>query len=254
MGFGILLLGYFTATVMSFNIFGAFFKLVGYVLAFVGIKKLSQYHKSFSVLAVSCLSVIAISACCSLGDMSDFLYTNLLAPSRFISEALADTFSYIRYTLELVFNVLLCTAVAAISKETGAPKLVYISIRNLVIYCIYFVLQVICWMPFEAIRSFLSATALPVWVLILNLLILILNVLMLFSAYTKICDEGDVEMKQKPSRFEFVNKMREEREEKARQRAEKYKKVPPQSVKKELYSEEQQRRAEDAERKKKKNR
>lgn len=254
MGFGILLIGYFTATVMSFNIFGAFFKLVGYALAFVGIKKLSQYHKSFSLLALSCLSVIAISACCALGNLSDFLYTNLLIPSKFISEIFVNTFNYIRYTLELIFNVLLCVSVAAISKETGAPKLVYVSIRNLVIYCIYFVLQVICWMPFESIRSFLSATALPVWVLILNLLILILNVLMLFSAYTKICDEGDVEMKQKPSRFEFVNKMREEKEERARQRAEKYKKAPAPTIKKELYNEEQQRRAEEAERKKKKNR
>ena len=63
-------------------------------------------------------------------------------------------------------------------------------------------------MPTDAIRAFLEKTALPAWVLILNILILVLNVLMLFSAYTKICDESDVEMKQKPSRFEFVNKMR----------------------------------------------
>ena len=35
---------------------------------------------------------------------------------------------------------------------------------------------------------------------------------MLFSCYAKICDPGDVEMKQKPSRFSFINQKREEQE------------------------------------------
>jgi hypothetical protein len=35
---------------------------------------------------------------------------------------------------------------------------------------------------------------------------------MIFSCYAKICDSGDTEMRQKPSRFEFVNKKREEQE------------------------------------------
>ena len=254
MGFGLLLIGYFMASVMSFNVFGAFFKLAGYALAFFGIKKLAQYHKSFSFLALSCISVIAISAGCAIGNLSDFLCDNQIVSEKLISDTLVNVFTYARYALEFVFNALLCISVFAISKETGAPKLVYISIRNLVIYCLYFILQVVCWVPTEAVRAFLEKTALPAWVLILNLLILILNVLMLFSAYTKICDESDVEMKQKPSRFEFINRMREEKEERARQRAQRYKKEPAPTIKKELYNEEQQRRAEDAERKKKKNR
>ena len=226
MGFGVLLIGYFTASVMSFNIFGAFFKLAGYAIALKGIKKLSQYNKSFGILLLSALSMIAISLCCSAANLSDFLFTNLITPQRFIPIWLSNAFTYVRYALELIFNVLLCLCVASISRETEAPKLVYISIRNLVIYCVYFVLQVICWVPAEAVRSFLLATALPVWVLILNLLIVILNVLMLFSCYTKICDEDDLEMKQKPSRFEFINKMREEREEREKERQKKFQRKP----------------------------
>ena len=254
MGFGLLLIGYFTASIMSFNIFGAFFKLAGYTIALTGIRKLSQYNKSFSILALSCISAIAISVCCAFGNLSDFLYDNQMISTKIVSDALINAFSYARYVLELVFNALLCLSVASISKETGAPKLVYISIRNLVIYCIYFVLQVVCWMPTDAMRAFLEKTALPAWVLILNILILVLNVLMLFSAYTKICDESDVEMKQKPSRFEFINKVREEKEERARQREQRFKKESAPTIKKELYNEEQQRRAEEAERRKKKNR
>ena len=44
-----------------------------------------------------------------------------------------------------------------------------------------------------------------------------MNLFMLFSCYAKICDESDVEMAQKPSRFAFVNRFREENE---RRRAE----------------------------------
>ena len=43
--------------------------------------------------------------------------------------------------------------------------------------------------------------------------------------YTRICDEGDVEMNRKPSRFAFINKMRAEldkREEKALESQEQY--------------------------------
>ena len=244
MGFGLLLIGYFTASIMSFNIFGAFFKLAGYTIALAGIRKLSQYNKSFSILALSCISAIAISVCCAFGNLSDFLYDNQIISTKIVSDALINAFSYARYVLELVFNALLCLSVVAISKETGAPKLVYISIRNLVIYCIYFVLQVVCWMPTDAIRAFLEKTALPAWVLILNILILVLNVLMLFSAYTKICDESDVDMPQKPSKFEFVNQMRAEREEKEKARQAKFSKPSTeQKLEGDGYSDEQQRRS-----------
>ena len=50
MGFGLLLIGYFTATLMSFNIFGSFFKLVGFLISAKGIKKLSAYNDRFGIL------------------------------------------------------------------------------------------------------------------------------------------------------------------------------------------------------------
>lgn len=255
MGFGWLLIGYFTATLMSFNIFGAFFKLVGFSIAFFGIKKLWAYNKSFGILLYSCIAAIIISALCAFCDVSEFMYENMITYERLVPAQTVNILAYAKYTLECVFTVLLCISVCSISRETGAPKLVYISIRNLVIYAVYFAAQVLCWIPAEPIRAFLSATALPVWVLILNLLILILNTLMLFSCYTKICDEDDTEMAQKPSRFEFVNRMRAEREERALQRQKRFAKNESEStLDKEMYSDEQQRRSAANAKKKKKNR
>ena len=45
---------------------------------------------------------------------------------------------------------------------------------------------------------------------------------MIFSCYAKIFDSGDVEMKQKPSRFDFVNQKREEQERERQQIIEEY--------------------------------
>ena len=255
MGFGLLLIGYFTATMMAFNIFGSFFKLVGYAIAFVGIKKLSSYHKSFVILLFSCVLMIAISVIGAVENLSEFLYSNMIMDERIISTETSDAVYYLRYSLECLFTIIMCISVSAISKETGAPKLVYVSIRNLVIYAIYFVLQIVCWIPIESVKSFLQATALPAWVIIFNIAIVILNLLMLFSCYSKICDESDIEMCQKPSRFEFINRMRAKKEEKERQRREKFaKKYSEKSLEAEIYSDEQQKRSAATAKKKKKNR
>ena len=103
----------------------------------------------------------------------------------------------------------------------------------------------------------MQKAALPVWALILSLATAILNSIMLFSCYGKICDENDVDMPQKPSRFAFVNRMRAERDERAAERAARRarpnKKQEVQMLDNPVYSEEQMRRSAESARKKKKN-
>ena len=140
--------------------------------------------------------------------------------------------------------MILCVSVSLISKETGELKLRYVAIRNLVLYCVYFVLQFICWLPHEYVGTLLQLTALPAVVQLVSFALLLLNSLMIFSCYRRICDEEDVDMPQKPSRFEFVNEMRREREEKEKARQAKVAKpATEQKLEGELYSDEQQRRS-----------
>ena len=168
----------------------------------------------------------------------------MIISEKFISDGLANIFGYARYACELVFTVVLCVAISRLTKETGEIKLTYVAIRNLVIYCVYFVLQFICWLPHEYVGTLLQLTALPAVVQLISFVVIILNILMIFSCYRRICDESDVEMAQKPSRFEFVNQMRAEREEKERARREKFAKPEPKrTVEGEMYSDEQQRRS-----------
>jgi hypothetical protein len=254
MGFGWLLIGYFVATMMSFNIFGALFKIIGFCIAGYGTKKLAAYHKSFSFLGICCALMIVASLLCAIGNISNFLYDNMVIASKLLRDGLYNAFNYARAVAELVFNVVLCLAVSMLAKDAGERKITYISIRNLVIYCIYFVLQFICWLPHEYVGELLQATALPAVVQIFNFVIILLNILMIFSCYRRICDEEDVEMPQKPSKFEFVNRMREEREQRELERQAKFNKSPSQNkLEGAQYSDEQRRRSVANAKKKKKN-
>ena len=244
MGFGWLLIGYFIATLMSFNLFGAIFRVVGFGIAAYGARKLSDYHRCFSLLTLASGVGVAVSLLGSALSISNFLYENMIISEKFISDGLANAFGYARYAAELVFTLVLCVAISRLTKETGELKLTYVAIRNLVIYCVYFALQFICWLPHEYVGTLLQLTALPAVVQLISFVVIILNILMIFSCYRRICDESDVEMAQKPSRFEFVNQMRAEREEKERARREKFSKPEPKkTVEGEMYSDEQQRRS-----------
>lgn len=231
MGFGLLLVGYFTATVMSLNVCGGAFALIGYILVFFASKKLLQYNHSFLYLLYASAVMILLSSVLAVYDVSSLMHRYLLIPTQPISDATADIFLNFKMFLDLGFTAVLCFSIKSIANETGAGKIVYASVRNFVFYCVFFVLQGIVWISTISNIAFLKElvvmTALPVWVVIIKLICLIFICLMLFSCYSRICDVSDVDMPQKPSRFGFVNRHREERErrhqeylEQAQQRAE----------------------------------
>lgn len=244
MGFGLLLMGYFLGMVMSLNIFGAFFRLAGFSVTAYAARKLSDYHKGFSFLTLASMLSVGVSVLGAISSLSAFLYDNMIISEKLIGDGLATAFGYARYGAELIFTVALCVSISLIAKETGEIKLRYVAIRNLALYCVYFVLQIICWLPHEYVGTLLQLTALPAVAQLAGFALILLNLIMIFSCYRRICDESDVDMPQKPSRFEFVNQMRAEREEKEKARQAKFSK--PTEAKKlegDGYSDEQQRRS-----------
>ena len=224
MGFGLLLVGYFTATIMSLNVCGGVFAFVGYFLMVFASKKLAQYNRSFICLLFASIVLLLLSSAIAVYDVSALLYKNLILPTQVISNTTADMLLKVRLFLELIFTAILCFSIKSISNQTGAQKTVYSSVRNFVFYCIFFVLQCVVWMASAMnigfLKEFSMNTLLPVWVVIIKLVCLILNCVMLFSCYSRICDVNDTEMSQKPSRFEFVNKRRAEKEKKIQERIE----------------------------------
>ena len=222
MGFGLLFLGYFATTMMSIPLsrmlpidLGGFVKLLGYILIIIAAKKLVEYSAGFMSLVASSSLMACISAFEAIVDVTAFLSDNQIAVFPF-SRALAhlndaNILDYISFAATIFFVATLCLAIKQIAQETEIKKIEISATRNFVFYCILFLVQAISFMPFEWVKIYK-----PVFVsalLIIELLCWLLNLYMLFSCYARICDSSDVEMKQKPSRFEFVNKKREEQEE-----------------------------------------
>ena len=221
MGFGILFLGYFATTMMSIPLsrmlpvdLSGVIKLIGYILIIIASKKLSEYNFGFKTLIASSSLMAIISGVETIVDISVFLSDNQIAVLPFSNAVnyISDNkvLDYVSFVAVIIFVATLCVAVKQIAEDTGVRKIVVAATRNFVFYCILFVVQALSFMPFEWVTAYK-----PVFVsalLIIELLCWILNLLMLFSCYAKICDSGDVEMKQKPSRFDFVNKKREEQE------------------------------------------
>jgi len=216
MGFGLLFVGYFTATIMSLNVCGGVFSLIGYILMLFGSKKLMQYNKTFLFLLISSSVMSLFSLVVSIYDVSSLLYKYLLISFVPISSYVYDVLLNVRLILDLIFTAVLCFCIKNIAKETGVEKIHYASVRNFVFYCIFFLLQGLVWLASKisspGFQEFVMSMLLPVWVVIIKLVCLLFICVMLFSCYSKICDINDLDMPQKPSRFAFVNKRREERE------------------------------------------
>ena len=210
------MIGYFTATMMSFNLFGGVFRLIGYSLICFAAKKLSQYNTTFFFLFAWSAVMTAFSAGAALSDISSFLHNNLILAEPIISKGFSDFLTNTKVIFEFVFTALLCFCVRSIAVETGATKIIHKAVRNFIYFCIFCVFQFVVWLASAAnltwLKDFVKMTALPVWMVLLNIVCVILISLMLFSCYANICDIDDVEMKIKPSRFEFINRRREKRE------------------------------------------
>ena len=216
MGFGLLFVGYFTATIMSLNVCGGAFALIGYLLVLFGSKKLMQYNRTFLFLLIASSVMALFSSVLAIYDISSLLYKYLIISNIPITEILYNSLLNVRLILDLIFTAVLCYCVKSIAKETGVEKIHYASVRNFVFYCIFFLLQGLVWLSTKisspGFQEFVFSMLLPVWVVIIKLVCLIFICIMLFSCYSKICDVNDVDMPQKPSRFAFINKRREEAE------------------------------------------
>lgn len=216
MGFGMLFVGYYMCYLMSYNPVGFALRLLGYILVSVALVKLSGYHKSFKYTAISTVPLLLTSVVGAVYEVGGFLYDRLLIDKMPIDGELYSAIMDINNLFIFVFHAFLLFAVKKIAGEVGELRICQNAVRNFVFICIYLVLCCVPMLPFAKETEFARYFSFPT--LILYLVCVVLNLILLFSCYSKICDEGDVDMPLKRSRFEFVNKFREEtarREQKA---------------------------------------
>ncbi len=229
MGFGLLFIGYLLASFVSLNSAGAIASFFGYIFIFAAIKKLTQYNNTFYLPLVAAVPAFVLSGLGAVAMLSDFLVYNFIISTPLISAQAAAFISVAKLVADYAFAALLCFPLRSIANETGAKKVPEVAVRNFIFVILAFGLNIlysICLSGSEEMQKFASAVMLPVWTVILAFLSYALMLIMIFSCYRQICDESDVDMPQKPSRFEFVNKRRAEKERKHAQylaEAEEYK-------------------------------
>ncbi len=221
MGFGLLFIGYLLTFLLSIaGGYGAFPAIGGCIVMLYAMTKLIDYEPRFKY---AFFSLIPLALCVAF-ELSAVLSSMMgsYLPG-FLGWTITDKIvKYANFAFEMVFHVAMLSAVAKIAADTGVEKTSRAAWRNLIIYGVYFSAGVV--------SSFLPGTlpAAPYILkaqLALQLLCIVINSVALFSCYMRICDEGDQDMKAKPSRFGFVNRFREaydRREENARKTQREY--------------------------------
>lgn len=223
MGFGLLFIGYFVATLMSINIAGAFIRLAGYGIVIFAAGKLKRYHGAFAYFQIASVGMLAVALLFAVSKIFDFMYAEMLIGTEVFPESFDKALAIIELCASLIFNGFMLYAIRALAIETEVSKIAVNAVRNAIFVALYFVLNIIAYLPFPFTESYASLFGLPS--LLLYFVWIILNLVLIYSCYAKICDEDDVGMERKPSRFGFVNKMRAEfdaREKKAMEESAQY--------------------------------
>ena len=217
MGFGILLTGYFMTYLMSVSLFGYLIRFMGYGLMLYSFTKLKEYNKAFTLPLAASGVMIVITLADVYAKLGQFLYENLYINSFSLPAGFEVAVGYADDAFVLVFHACLLYAVRCIARDTEDEKISYNAVRNLVFIAVYYVIYLLMLLPIEAMGDFRKYFSLPI--ILLYFACLVLNVVLLISCYARICDESDVDMPFKKSRFAFINRLNEKEQKAADENA-----------------------------------
>ena len=218
MGFGILFFGYFISFLMSVNSYGAIFALIGNYIIFSAIQKLSEYKTSIT----RCIPFLLVMALCNVYGTAELLFP--------INEPTVEIIvSTARLVSEFCFNVFLFLSIFSLGQDTDVAEVKAFSKTNIGMCSIALILNVTLILysgsKFIIIAAMLTKLVAPLFALAL-----------IYKCFRFICAPEDVDMPIKPSRFKFINKIREkqaQREEESRlRREEAFKQASQQKTKK----------------------
>lgn len=208
MGFGLLFFGYFAAFLMSLNSYGSIFALIGYYVIFTSLQKLSEYKHSITY----CVPPLIALFFCSAADTVNLIFKSLDMSQPFGGTVISYVISLLSLTSGLIFHIFLLTAIAELGKDTELPEISGLTKTNTAAVSAYFLLNVIIFILNLFKLNF------P-WLVVLTLLLRIIYPLfvlaLIYKCFSKICAPDDIDMPTKPSRFKFINDIRERQERKA---------------------------------------
>ena len=212
MGFGTLFIGYFLLLNFAYCDFS---DAIAGVLILYALYKLSGINNGFK-------RSFAVSVLFTLLGVVELV---IVAYDTFIplptTSPLFTAIALVRHLLVAFMTVFILSGIREVSEEVALPALAEksrrLSILTIGIYALNIILESV------SIASILNGKTLVLLGLLTILATLTLTVLILtaiFTAYMRICMPEDLDMKERESRFAFVNAFRRHEEEKRREYAE----------------------------------
>ncbi len=181
MGFGILLMGYFFAFLMS-NLYPAF-AFAGSYLIFLAITKLKAYKKLFvkAMIPVGVMMAVALyttaARICSDFGIDAPILSNVIVKG---------IFDYVGIAANLAFHLVFFLAIAALAKQTGLEKIRVMSIRNMVLFVAYVTAYVIAVLPIPYPETAVQYIRLALS--LMQLLWTLLNMILLIRCFLNMAD------------------------------------------------------------------
>ncbi len=222
MGFGLLLCGYFILMLTSLGMgeytFVAY--LIGGVITANAASRLKDYCPRF-------LFTLGFAvAYCAIGLYQGFLWLDDLflwdLPVR--SVWLTDLVETLRFLAEVGLHASMFLGIYELATSLGLQKIRARTLRNAIFVGIWTAGQIVLLL-FPSLYSFEDGAIAQI-LLLFSLACYVLDAILLFSCYQYICDEADVNGRErKPSRIKFVNDVRrklDERTERALREREEY--------------------------------
>lgn len=212
MGFGTLFIGYFFLLNISyFN----YTDLLGAAIMAMGLYRLGTVNRPFRYAFYIDLAFLLVGTSeLVLAVLPIFL------PSADLS-VYSVPVGVARYCFLALFHIFLLLGIGKVAEEVGLQKLATRAQALIVLPTLAYIASGIFDIPDLFPASAVKETAVIAFaVLLLTLLSCILVLLTIFRCYARICMPDDLEMPEKPSRFSFVNRMRERRNEREKKQAE----------------------------------
>jgi hypothetical protein len=213
MGFGLLVIGYFLSTLMSQHAYGWATQIVGFYLIFLALGKLWEYKHSFK----RCLVPLVLMTLCQAFVGFRHLFVDVPTTDMFVILeyfSIDDLINTIFVTILMVFHFLLLSSIHELALDVEDDILVKLARRNYYVVGVYFLFNItVAFLPKGVgVPTLPSGISVLTPISALASLIYPLFVLyLLYRCYARICAPEDKDMEQKPSRFAFINKMREKR-------------------------------------------
>ena len=213
MGFGLLLIGYFFAYTVTVGLGNYLFAgmLIGGFVMFLGLSELRKYSPAFIYAVIADIALLLLSFCETVAWMEPMLGFSI----GFSNANVQTIFDWIKLVVDIAYKIAMLYGIADISRRVDFHETRTKAYRNMVFVGVYNAVQLLMILPigiFESDKSFFMTL-----LMFLQLIYTVVNLILIFRCYAMICPEGEEDMHRKPSRFEFINRIRAKQDEREQQ-------------------------------------